>query len=80
VRIEPKYQDGWHWLTIACGADGQLGQMALALAEEAAASSAPESGKRAKDEAQRAMGILPAGSPGWLRAQDIFNQMDRNDN
>lgn len=78
VRLEPKYRDGWYWLAIAYGADGRLGQMALALAEEAAAGGGPQADRRAKGQAQRAMGILPEGSPGWLRAQDIFNQMDRD--
>jgi predicted Zn-dependent protease len=79
VRLEPKYRDGWYWLAIAYGADGRLGQMALALAEEAAAGGGLQATKRARDQAQRAMGMLPEGSPGWLRAQDIFNQMDREE-
>jgi len=79
VRLEPRYRDGWYWLAIAYGADGRLGQMALALAEEAAASNGPQAARRARDQAQRAMGTLPEGSPGWLRAQDIFNQMDREE-
>jgi hypothetical protein len=53
--------------------------MALALAEQAAASGGPQATKRARDQAQCAMGMLPEGSPGWLRAQDIFNQMDREE-
>lgn len=36
-------------------------------------------GKNAKDLAERALADLPAGSPGWLRAQDIQFVADQRD-
>ena len=42
---------------------------ALALAEAAAANDRP---KLARDQANQAIGLLPVGSPAWLRAQDIL--------
>lgn len=79
VRQEPKNRDAWHQLSIAYGRDGQLPMAALALAEEAAATNGPRARKRAREQADRAMQGLPEGSPGWLRAQDIYNQMDRDE-
>jgi len=79
VRQEPKNRDAWHQLSIAYGRSGQVCMAALALAEKHAAASAPGARKQAKDQAQRAMQCLPEGSPGWLRAQDIYNQMDRDE-
>jgi predicted Zn-dependent protease len=79
VRDEPKNRDAWHQLSIAYGRDGQLAMAALALAEKAAATSGRRARKEAKDQAGRAMQGLPEGSPGYLRAQDIYNQMDRDE-
>jgi predicted Zn-dependent protease len=77
VREEPRNREAWHQLSIAYGRDGQLPMAALALAEKAAATSGESARKQAKQQAQRAMQGLPEGSPAWLRAQDIYNQMDR---
>ena len=41
--------------------------------------SGPGARKQARQQAQRAMQGLPEGSPPWLRAQDIYNQMDRDE-
>jgi predicted Zn-dependent protease len=79
VRQEPRNREAWHQLSIAYGRGGQLPMAALALAEKAAASTGPGARKQAKQQAQRAMQGLPEGSPPWLRAQDIYNQMDRDD-
>ncbi len=79
VRIEPKNGSAWHQLSIAYGKDGQLAMMALALAEEASGGSSPRARKQAKDQAERAMQGLPEGSPAWLRAQDIYNEADRDE-
>jgi predicted Zn-dependent protease len=79
VRIEPRYAPGWHFLATAYGRDGQEPMAWLALAEEAAAQSGPKARKQAKDQAYRAMGALPEGSPAWLRAQDIYNEASRDE-
>ncbi len=68
LQMEPDNGDAWHYLGMAYGRDGQMGMAALALAEAAAANDHP---KRARDQANQAMGLLPVGSPAWLRAQDI---------
>jgi predicted Zn-dependent protease len=73
IRIEPRNGAAWYQLSIAYGRDGQLAMSALALAERAAASSAPRACREAKDQAGRAMQGLAEGSPAWLRAQDIYN-------
>jgi len=79
VRQEPKNRDAWHHLSIAYGRDGQVCMAALALAEKAAAGGGQGARKQARLQADRAMQCLPVGSPGWLRAQDIYNQMDRDE-
>ena len=79
MRQEPRNRDAWHQLSIAYGRDGQLPMAALALAEKAAATSGPGARRQARQQAQRAMQGLPEGSPPWLRAQDIYNQMDREE-
>src|SRR5262249_10358565 len=78
VRLEPRNSSAWYQLSIAYGKDGQLAMAALALAEEASGGSSRRARLQAKDQAQRAMQGLPEGSPGWLRAQDIFNEADRD--
>jgi predicted Zn-dependent protease len=58
----------WRLFATAWGRKGQDGLVAYALAEEALAR-----GDRAmaRHQADRAERMLPPGSPGWLRAQDI---------
>jgi len=68
LRREPDDSFAWRQLAIAYGRDGQLGMSALAQAEEAALQ------RRVNDAiglAEKAMRLLPKGSPAWLRAQDI---------
>jgi len=79
VRLEPKYASAWRALATAYGRDGQEPMAWLALAEEAAAQGGPKAKKQAKDQCQRAMQALPEGSPAWLRAQDICNEANRED-
>jgi predicted Zn-dependent protease len=60
----------WQLLAVAYGRDGQLGMSALAQAEQAMASG---NKKEARLQARRAVKGLPAGSAGWLRANDIIS-------
>jgi len=69
LEAEPDNGEAWHFLGMAYGRDGQMGMAALALAESAAADDHP---KLARDQANQAIGLLPVGSPAWLRAQDIL--------
>jgi predicted Zn-dependent protease len=68
VRVDATNADGWHELGIAEGRTGNIGNAALALAEEALLVG---DRKTAAMQATRASQILPRGSPGWLRADDI---------
>jgi predicted Zn-dependent protease len=65
---EPEMREIWRLLTIVNGRLGQMGKMALTQAEYELLE-----GKNtaARTLADRAIDQLPAGSPGWLRAQDI---------
>jgi len=58
----------WRLVATGWGRKSNDGMVAYALAEEAVAK-----GDRAmaRSESERAERMLPAGSPGWLRAQDI---------
>jgi predicted Zn-dependent protease len=66
---EPEYPDAFRHLAMAYGRKGQIGQ-----AELAAAQGYMNSGdiKNAQTQASRAMAKLPAGSPGYLKAEDIL--------
>lgn len=70
VEIEPANPGAWRNLGIAYGMNKQDPEASLALAESAITSG---DRVRARALAERAMKGLPAGSPGWLRAQDISN-------
>jgi predicted Zn-dependent protease len=65
----------WRILATVYGRDGDEGQATLALAEEAYADGRY---KDARGMARRAQKMLPAGSPGALRAKDIEDQADRS--
>ncbi len=71
ARVEPDLPDLWRQLAVAYGRGGQLGMAAMALSEQALLE-----GRRfdARDQARRAMRMLPTGSPGWLKAQDVETQ------
>ena len=70
VRIDRDLTGAWGQLAIAYGRDGQLGMSSLSSAEQAMG------GGRlgdARGHATRAERLLPVGSPGHLRAQDILS-------
>jgi predicted Zn-dependent protease len=69
-RMESNDPATWQLLAVAYGRDGQLGMSALAQAEQAMASG---NKKEARLQARRAIKGLPAGSAGWLRANDIVS-------
>jgi predicted Zn-dependent protease len=71
TRVDPTNADGWHELGIAEGRNGNIGNAALALAEEAQLIG---DRRTAAMQATRAAQLLPRGSPGWLRADDIRRQ------
>ncbi|HMK69077.1 MAG TPA: M48 family metalloprotease, partial [Stellaceae bacterium] len=73
-RYESRNPETWRLLAIAYGRSGDLGNSALALAEQAMAQ-----GDRsmARTEAERAIQLLPVGSPGRLRAEDIKIEAQR---
>ena len=63
----------WRLLAIAHGREGRVGEAALSLAEQAMVENRlPD----ATQQAVRAQRLLPEGSPGWLRAQDIKIQAE----
>jgi predicted Zn-dependent protease len=65
-RAQPFY---WRQLAVAHGRKGEMAESSLALAEEAMLlNRLPE----ARFHAGRAEQLLPFGSPGWLKAQDIL--------
>ena len=68
LRHEPENASAWRLLAIVHGRRGETGLTALALAEAALAR---RDLAEAQIQARRAQEILPEGSPGWLRAQDL---------
>jgi predicted Zn-dependent protease len=68
VRLEPKNPTAYRQLAIAYGRAGNMPMANLSQAEERLSRG---KNKEAKAFAERALGALPEGSPGWLRAQDI---------
>jgi predicted Zn-dependent protease len=73
-RYENDSGELWRLMAVAYGRDNQLGMATLAQAERAMLS-----GRRteAKALAERAEKMLPVGSPGHLRAQDIRTAMSK---
>jgi predicted Zn-dependent protease len=71
ARTESDQPDLWRQLAVAYGRGNQLGMAAMALGEQALLE-----GRRfdARDQARRASRLLPVGSPGWLKAQDVETQ------
>jgi len=76
VSIEPKLNQAWRLLSVAYDRDGQPPMTALALAELALGRG---DNKEAERHAERALDMLPQGSPAWLRAEDIVMQASRDD-
>jgi predicted Zn-dependent protease len=75
-RMESNDPTTWQLLAVAYGRDGQLSMSSLAQAEQAMASG---NKKEARLQARRALKGLPAGSAGWLRANDIVSAVGGND-
>jgi predicted Zn-dependent protease len=67
------YGEAWRLLAVAYGRNDQIGMASLSQAELSVLR-----GKtvEARGFAERAQKLLPAGSPAWLRAQDISNAND----
>jgi len=76
VAYERDRAFAWRQLAIAYGRNGQMGESSLALAEEAMLMrNKPE----ARFHAGKAETLLAAGSPGWIQAQDILQQVNQKD-
>lgn len=75
VLREPNRPFAWRQLAIALGRDAQMGESALALAEEALLL-----GKKPETQYQagKAQRLLAEGSAGWLRASDILATLTRD--
>jgi predicted Zn-dependent protease len=74
VQVEPENAFAWRLTATAYGRQGDKGMLSLAMAEAALARRRyPE----AKVHSQRALDILPSGSPNWIRADDVFNASER---
>jgi len=79
LQVAAKTQQGqssflWRLMAQAYALKGNDGMVAYASAEEAFARGDVQV---ARFQAERAERLLPAGSPGWLRAQDIRGQVDK---
>jgi predicted Zn-dependent protease len=70
VRVEPGMSSAWRLMAVGYGRDNQMAMAALALAEAAEARGDKHT---AREQADRALQQLPAGSPAWLRANDILS-------
>lgn len=68
TSLAPDNATAWRLLGIAQGRLGDVGQASLALAEYGLRTGKPVD---AITQAERAQKLLPQGSPGWLRAEDI---------
>lgn len=69
--IEPRNARAWYFLAVAYGRDGNLPMSALAQAEQAMAQG---NSQEAWAQAKRALDGMEAGSPGWLKANDIITE------
>ena len=70
---EPNRPFVWRQLAIAYGRAGDEAESALALAEEAMLLNKPADARYHAGKAER---LLPTGSPGWMKAQDIIAAVD----
>ncbi|QCI66485.1 M48 family metalloprotease [Phreatobacter stygius] len=77
LQREPEAADGYRQLAIAYGRKGDRGQADLAAAQTSLYEG--DLGA-ARGLARRAQASLPAGSPGWLRAEDIVAQRRNQQN
>ena len=67
----------WRLLAIAYGRDGQMGESALAMAEEGMMKGDIAA---ARHHAARAQKLLPRGSAGWLKAEDVLSTAKEKEN
>ena len=74
LRYEPEIPRAWRQLATAYGRKEEHGKAAHALAEEAMLRGDPKGASR---HADKALSVLPKGSPEWLRAQDIVLEVKR---
>ena len=74
LRFEKESSLAWHQLAIAHARDGEDGLASLASAERFMLSGALPN---AMQHAQKALALLPTGSPGALRAEDIQAQISQ---
>lgn len=72
MRQDPEISIGWHQLAIAYARDGQEGMAALSSAERYFRD---DNRRDAYIHSQRALKMLPQGSPGSFRAQDIYDMV-----
>ncbi len=72
--VEPRNSFAWRLAAVAYGRLGDEGMTALALAESALARGENEDAQRF---AERAMDLLPSGSPAWLQADDVGREAER---
>lgn len=75
-KYEDRNPDTWRFLAIAYGRTGDMPMSTLSLAEQAIAEG---DDSMARHQSQKAMKLLPYGSPGWLRAQDIQQEAGKDD-
>jgi predicted Zn-dependent protease len=68
LKVEPRNPDAHRFLAIAYGRQGKEPYAKEELAEEALLDGRPKDARRMASDAMRR---LPAGSPEWLRAQDL---------
>ncbi len=66
----------WRQLAIAQGRKGNMGESALALAEEAILTGKKSAARYQAGKAER---LLPRGSRGWIKAQDILEIAGKKD-
>jgi len=76
AQYEARNADTWHFLAIAYGRAGDMGNMSLSLAEESMANGDKA---QAKGQAHRALQLLPQGSQARLRAEDIEMEASRKE-
>ncbi|MBI1779682.1 MAG: M48 family metallopeptidase [Proteobacteria bacterium] len=74
VNHEPEFSLAWRLLGIVYGRENRIGDASLALAEQAIIDGRL---RDAIQQSKRAQQLLPTGSPGWLRAQDLLQQAER---
>jgi len=74
TRSDPTLIESWRLLTVVYGRLGRQGELALSQAEYNLRGG---DAKAAEALGKRALEILPVGSPGSIRAQDIVSESER---